>query len=134
MKQREIKFRAWEKEIKKMFYDIQDYYDTLGYNFDAGAMCDNNCVFGDLIKDKRLEIMQYTGLKDKNGKEIYEGDIIKYKTAYYGNEKEHQEVVEWKNDLGCDSFGEPLGIGYLFRGFDIEVVGNKFENPEILKN
>ena len=78
--------------------------------------------------------MQFTGLLDKNGVEIYEGDIIKYVTQYYGNRLERQRVVEWIDDMQDDSFGEPLSMGYRFYGGDIEVIGNIYENPDLLTN
>jgi len=59
---REIKFRAWNKENKKMDYFHLTHGDSYG-------------IGGDIFPE--YEIMQYTGLKDKNGKEIYEGDIMK---------------------------------------------------------
>ena len=77
--------------------------------------------------------MQYTGLKDKNGVEIYEGDIIQYYTFYYGNKKERKEVVEWIDDMQDDSFGEPLSMGYRFYGSEIEVIGNIYENHQLLE-
>lgn len=77
--------------------------------------------------------LQYTGLKDKNSKEIYEGDIVKYVTNYYGNRKENQTVVEWIDDLEHDGFGEPLAMGYMFRGGELEVIGNIYENPAQIK-
>jgi len=67
---REIKFRAWDIENKEMFYDAQDAYDNQG---DVPASS-----FGSLLVDEDYILMQYTGLKDKNGKEIYEGDIVTY--------------------------------------------------------
>ena len=80
-----------------------------------------------------LTLMQYAGLKDKNGVEIYEGDIIQYFTFYYGNKKERKEVVEWIDDMEDDSFGEPLSMGYRFYGSEIEVIGNIYENHQLLE-
>jgi uncharacterized phage protein (TIGR01671 family) len=113
---REIKFRAWRKRDNgelEMFYsdDVSDA-DTwdakLCYFFDVGFYDDE-------------PVMQFTGLKDKNGKEIYEGDIL------YGGHPLGMEtrVVEWENE--CAEFTTP--------GFeeDYTIIGNIYENPELLK-
>ncbi len=65
---------------------------------------------------------QFTGLKDKNGKEIYEGDLITY---YRSGNKVHRRV-EWDN-VTC---GYPM---LTYNPFDIEIIGNIYENPELLK-
>jgi len=64
---------------------------------------------------------QYTGLKDSKGVEIYEGDVLEYWPA-----REHRSVIEWKD--GAFGFGDCLA-GYQMS----EVIGNIYENPELLK-
>lgn len=113
---REIKFRAWDLYNKKMV--------------DVGELGDIQ-VKPDL-DFANYEVMQFTGLKDKNGKEIYEGDIIRYKSTYYGNQKIHTTLIEWKDDLEHDGFGEPLAMGYIFHGIENEVIGNIYQNPNLL--
>lgn len=72
-----------------------------------------------------------TGLKDRNGEKICEGDIVEYTTHYYGNEKRHRKVVEWE-EWDSDDFGEPHNLGYFNLNEYMEVIGNIHENPELL--
>ncbi|MEO9623817.1 MULTISPECIES: YopX family protein [Alphaproteobacteria] len=87
-----------------------------------------------LVKNESLQemlnggmtLMQYTGLKDKNGKEIYEGDIVSA-----GGEiatVEYMRIKEAKFEASADGAGDLLG----FTETDIDIIGNIYENPELL--
>lgn len=116
---REIKFRGWDKTKDNMVYDIQNEFEesiTLGMD-----------SFGYYLKDDDFEIMQYTGLKDRNGKEIYEGDIVK------DNFGDIYEVVFEKymfNLKGfCNSCFDYPTIAFSEGVF--EVISNIYENKNL---
>ena len=75
---------------------------------------------------------QYTGLTDKNGKKIFEGDILRVVTNYYSNRNEHKITVNFE-EIENDSFGEPYTIVYCIMGGEWEIIGNIHDNPELLK-
>ena len=124
---REIKFRAWNKQINRMEF---------------GA--------GDLLlrhdENRHSDIMQYTGLKDKNGKEIFEGDVVCYvedvvvesEGGFNRTEPEGQiGSVEFSNgaywvnskEFAFYSYGE---ANFLWSW--LEVIGNIYENPDLIVN
>jgi uncharacterized phage protein (TIGR01671 family) len=117
-----FKFRAWDKEQKKMFYNAQMTYD---YSLVSDA-CEADS-FGTVLTDDNMIVMQCTGLKDKNGKLIYEGDIVKeFYTDFINFSGNHAIVVEWDN----------LNASYNFENLqncEREVIGNIYENKELLE-
>ena len=137
---REIKFRAWDGQTMRDVRSIHNVHSQVNVHADLCTVKDdplsNKAVISSHYTEYnlKLHLMQYTGLKDRNGVEIYEGDVIKYITQYYGNKREHQKVVGWIDDMQDDSFGEPLSMGYRFHGGDIEVIGNIYETPDLLTN
>lgn len=129
MKQREIKFRAWFSGIPAMVYfrlgeNNIDVYDSINDKFTVD------------INDAD-SIMQYTGLKDKNGKEIYEGDIVYLKTNYHSRDKifgwQYVEIIF--DDVSFKAKNESGHVYDLFEETDEgpycwSVIGNIYEHTE----
>lgn len=123
-------FRAWDTKKNEMFKD------TFAIN-ESGevVVVEQSSVFvsPDYVFIDNLVIMQSTGLKDKNGKEIFEGDVVDYKGR--------KAIVSWNGSYASfiyrfvdelnkrKSEWSPLYLSY----YHFEVVGNKFENPELLE-
>jgi len=147
---REIKFRVWDIVDLKYHYHDSFYESWYSVRLDGSVVDGNGCPY-----DESHIIQQYTGLKDKSGKEVYDGDIlrIKYCVGDFAwewmsdedviknsemNGKEYIVIVtsslidgvnmqlQGKHDAGLISF--PLS--YIIRGV---VMGNIFENPELIK-
>lgn len=127
---REIKFRAWDSEKKQMWTDVlsemgeNEYYNNAISMWQIGRAMEN----GESIP--RLEFMQYTGLLDRNSKEIYEGDVIKYMPPCDDEAPLKKDVVSYCDDR-CWYEIEDYPLVALE---EIEVIGNKFQNPELLEN
>lgn len=69
-------------------------------------------------------VCQYTGLTDKNGKKIFDGDVVRRETDYYGKHKVYDEPVVWEDDIEKGFLGEPYTSGYCIHGGNWEVVGS----------
>ena len=124
------KFRAWTEEGKVMYYDVYPFkYDTLLLSYDEIAF--------DEVPASDFILMQSTGIKDKNSKEIYEGDIVKFSDC--DGDAYVTPVVLDKNYacFGVSFSGKyPISFDYLEEFYtelkDIEVVGNIYDNPGLL--
>lgn len=138
---REIKFRAWDKIHKRMHYDIGFYIydDGSGYVFDSKNTPPKIGGEGWWLDVEEFILLQYTGLHDKNGKEIYEGDIVNKR---YFNMDIYDGMGDVKMDIGRDSDGYHHGGWYGWMAgesslYDVaskcEVISSIYENPELLK-
>ena len=137
---REIKFRAWNKDWKMMVLpeDLQAiWFDgvtacaaDVEFNITTTDGQRNKNLWEDCEKDE-VTLMQYTGLKDKNGVEIYESDVVKFN--FIGREEGTSEVKWEYGEWNVTDFSEKVRISDNIHGAaDIEVIGNIYQNPELL--
>lgn len=128
------KFMAWDKLRKRISVVDRIYFDTEGVQ-----LRDDGGLYWRCFRE--VILMQSTGLKDKNGKEIFEGDVVKrYKSPFFNAKWEYQiETVlkekasillgrEFGKNFGTISFDSPFAKSDL-----LEVIGNIYENPELLE-
>ena len=129
MKNSRFKFRAWAKESKNMLSNERlKEMQIFVLSDDFAKYIDNFLILP--IQDK-YPLMQYTGLKDKNGVEIYEGDIIKL----YGLPNAHFQVVFKNQYIGgwiLMHKKNEVSLGARDKN-ELKVVGNIYENPELLE-
>jgi uncharacterized phage protein (TIGR01671 family) len=146
---REIKFRAWDNKNKKMFIpsmldwkderdpkenDTRTFYIWRSPYEDEHVNWSHTCIG---TEDSIL--MQYTGLDDKNGKEIYEGDVIQFKDGIVINGSNiHRSKVEWLDELSgfyihADNVGYYQVNPSQCAMYHYEIIGNIYDNPELLE-
>lgn len=137
---REIKFRAWDKISKRMFVDEQAIWED--YTDDSTIFTLE--MLNDTFSSTSITYMQYTGLKDKNGVEIFEGDIVD-STQFdsFGGDRPFKGLVkfhegEWQIWVDDDKPSENESYGgrslYFthFEDDEIEIIGNIYETPSLL--
>ena len=121
---REIKFRCWNKENKEMLDVEYLHWDDCTREFSI-----RTTMYTDYFDIEDMILMQYVGLHDKDGKEIYEGDIVK------ANWFDKKEVIgEIYFSMGCFILtNSSVSDNQLFIFKNLEVIGNIYKNPELLE-
>ena len=148
MKTREIKFRAWNSTKGEMIHSsLQKEYDDYhmlnlqGEFFPHTRTGDNDYSYSkDELNKHEYVLLQFTGLKDKNGKEIYDGDIV---FVMEKEGREYKSKVFW-DDTGRPSIFNPIhghegryytptSLWWAVNKESCEIIGNIYENPELLQ-
>jgi len=118
---REIKFRIWDSGEKSMCRNA-----TIKQYMEAPEI---------VVPDgEKFNVMQYTGIKDKNGVEIYEGDVCKYKNSSPSC-PDTIFAISWDNKQArfCETYSTYIGDGSFLCSDKMEIIGNIYQNPELLK-
>ncbi len=146
---RQIKFRAWVEEERRYQHGMHDWQDIINT---IDLECGYRKSLFHLGNDSSVEnviLMQYTGLKDKNGKEEYHNDLVRYEgKSFRGKDQGFIAEIKWDDEQAnfylelkkhwgdfnpaSSSLKNRMAIHVWNK--DLEIIGNIYENPELLKN
>ncbi len=143
---REIKFRAWDQDDKKMLMVItlNDFMENIGFEYGFTGPIKDYVSYEQLESKKRLIWLQYTGLNDKNGKEIYEGNLVKVSRKTWlvvSTNLSDLTLARPRKKTGSDF--PTRKDGYVHRGYQwlkshlkrggVEIIGNIYQHEHLLK-
>lgn len=130
----QIKFRAWDKTMNMMIYqgDTEFEFRLTGKGIEVDDLTFVDTAFNEKHEDIDCEVMQYTGLKDKNGVEIYEGDVLLGHCVYPECNIFESKLI---GEVYYSSRGTWDCYSYILGGFNeqVEVIGNIYENADLLE-
>ena len=137
------KYRVWVKTEKRMI----ETDDLLDIDYENKEIVTQQVYFENGLPDDRdiycydfdeIELMQSTGLVDKNGKEIFDGDVVQFEDCYTETDFLYVNtgIVEWSQGSFTITNRDSVEMGDLLDGefLDVTIIGNIYENPELLED
>jgi hypothetical protein len=129
------RYRAWHKTWEELGEVKRIRFDDEG---DVRTVLFRGKILGTDTPIDKIELMQSTGLKDKNGKEIFEGDIVQFEDCYTETDFLYVNtgIVEWSQGSFTITNRDSVEMGDLLDGefLDVTIIGNVYENPELLED
>lgn len=125
---RKIKFRAWDNENKYMITSKQGIFTALRNSMNITVQDNGYYNNGDLLKPnkEKYTLMQYTGLKDKNGVEVYEGDKVMF--DYEWTKPDEIGIITWNKDTASFQIKGHIPSSSMKHLDRMKVIGNIYEN------